>query len=263
MRKLIQIGSMVMAGLLTMQVQAASLTAGRNTKSAQVTYVTLGVASNTIIYAGAMVAVTNIGNVGYAINAIDSAGMTVLGCANQTVNNLSGASGAGANGALTIPVKVGTFYWDLSDTATYSNKASIGQVAYVVDNHSVSVSGGGLTGNLIAGIVKDYDAVNNLIAVDTYSVGAAGASTPSSLTVSGAATVGSLSCGGAAGITGAATLSSTLAVTGASTLTGALTVGGAISCANGTVTLLNIPTSANGLTTGMLWSNSGVLTLKP
>lgn len=223
---------MVLLLICCIGAYAAALTAGRNTKSAQVNYVTIGVKTNTLIYAGAMVAVTNISNVGYAVNASDIGGITVLGCADETVDNRTGASGAGDSGALSIRVKIGTFYWDLADAVTYSNRASIGKIAYVTDNHTVNIAGGGA--NMIAGIVKDYDRVTGQIAVDVGNMAAAQSSAPASLAVTGAATVGdTLAVASTLGVsgtttlvalhtTGAITADTTLGVTGKTTLTGGL-----------------------------------------
>jgi len=179
-------------------VFASALSGGRDTQSATVNYISVGVATNTCIYQGEMVAVNSSG---YLVAASDAASITVVGCANVYENNLTGAYGAGDNGAKVCQVKCGTFYWAQNDTSASSNKTAIGQFAYVVDNQTVSVGGiavGGASLNhyVVAGIVVDEDPVSGQLAVQTGNFPAVGAGTPSTLAVVGAATVGtSLSVG--------------------------------------------------------------------
>ena len=248
----------VMLVLFAASAFAGALTAARDTKSAVVNRVSVGVYTNTTIYQGGMIALNSSG---YAVEASDAASIQVIGEAAYTVDNTTIAgTQSGASGAKNVIVNCGqAFYWDLSDAVAYSNKLSIGQLCYVADDHTVSVSGSGLSHNAIAGAVADWDSVAGKIAVvpPASAVTISGAGAFSSITVTNAATVGSLSDSGTLAVTGAATLSSTLAVTGATTLRGAASI------TNGTVTISNLPTSTNGLTSGRVWANSNVLTVFP
>lgn len=242
----------VMLVLFAASAFAGALTAARDTKSAVVNRVSVGVYTNTMIYQGGMIALNSSG---YAVEASDAASIQVIGEAAYTVDNTTIAgTQSGASGAKNVIVNCGqAFYWDLSDAVAYSNKSSIGQLCYVADDHTVSVSGSGLSHNAIAGAVADWDSVAGKIAVvpPASAVTISGAGAFSSITVTNAATVGSLSDSG------------TLAVTGAATLSGATTLRGATSITNGTVTISNLPTSTNGLTSGRVWANSNVLTVFP
>ena len=86
----------------------------------------------------------------------------------------------------------GVFRWVNGDTFT---DADIGDLAFVEDDQTVQKAAAA-SADIIAGVVLDVDSSG--VWVDTYDIGAQGASAPSSLAVSGNATVG-----GTLGVTGA------------------------------------------------------------
>jgi hypothetical protein len=177
----------VMGMVLCGVAYGAALTAERDTYQRPNQYTSLTVASNSIIYAGALVCVNSSG---LAVPAADSAGFAVVGRAEATVDN----RGVLYVATKTIKVARGTFRWANGDVIAV---ADIGKIVYVTDDQTVSKTGGGQ--NIIAGSVVDVDAGG--VWVDTAKVGPIGAATPSSLAVSGAATVGTT-----LGVTGVATL---------------------------------------------------------
>jgi hypothetical protein len=197
-----------------------ALTAPRDTRGALVNRVSVPVYANTTIYQGGMIAL-NSG--GYAVEASDAASIAVIGRAAFTVDNttITGTQ-SGASGAKNVIVDCGqSFYWNLTDTSTYSNKISIGQLAYVVDDHTVSVSGSGLSHNAIAGVVADWDSVISQIAVTppASAVAVSGVGAFSSATVTNALTAGSTAVSGLSALTtvtasGTIVGSSTIAATG-------------------------------------------------
>ena len=220
------------------QVHATALTAARNTPARSGDKINLGVASNVIIYAGSLVCVNSSGK---AVPAADASGNAVVGRAGATIDNRTAVYSASA----TIDVDQGIFLWVNGDAIV---DADIGKLVYVTDDQTVNKTGGGQ--NIIAGTVVKVQADG--VWIDTAKVGPSGAAAPLSLAVTGAATVGT-------------TLAASGLVTANAGLTasGAIQLKGAITGTNGVITLTNIPTSTNGLTTGMVWANSGVLTLKP
>ena len=188
------LGFLIAAGL----AQAAPLSAERNTGMGVGNQIVLSVYTNVHIYAGAMLAVNSSG---YAIPAANASGNVTVGRAEKTVDNT-----AGATGAYNILGRSGAFYWD--GDASVLTKAAIGQIAYVVDDHTVSITNSG-SYKIIAGIIQDYDSVKSQVLVDTHNFAAAGASAPTTLAVSGAATVGT-----SLGVGTSMTVGSTLGVTG-------------------------------------------------
>lgn len=134
---------------------AAALTAERDTKAKSNNRITIGVKTNTTIYAGAMVSVDS---TGYAIPAADTTNTVVLGRAAKTV-----ISGAGvASGTLKIDVEQGCF-WYASDAGTKS-KYKISSNLYIVDDQTVSATNSG-SNAIIAGPMVDYDSVLGQVAV--------------------------------------------------------------------------------------------------
>lgn len=177
-------------------VYAAALTAARDTPERTGVDVVIGMASNKVIYAGAMVAIDA---TGYALPAADATGLKVVGRAAHTVDN----SGTAGNGAKSIIVRRGVFRWANGDTFT---RADVGTLAYVGDDATVKKAAS-LTHDICAGVIVDVDADG--VWVDTYTLGS-----------QGSATVVNITATGNAAVTGNATIGGTLAVTGATTLTG-------------------------------------------
>jgi len=180
---------LIAAAWFVPSVLATALTAARDTPARTGNFVSIGVYTNTRIFAGAMVAInTN----GYAVAAADSSGLNVIGMATETVDNRVNAEGAGDSGTLSVTVARGVFRWVNGDTFT---DADIGDLAFVEDDQTVQKAAAA-SADIIAGVVLDVDSSG--VWVDTYDIGAQGASAPSSLAVSGNATVG-----GTLGVTGA------------------------------------------------------------
>lgn len=196
MKKVLMV-SMVTAAVVGIcgVANAAALSAERDTPQRLNQYTALTVASNSIIYAGALVCVNSSG---LAVPAADSSGYAVVGRAETTVDN----RGVLYSATKTIRVARGTFRWANGDVIV---AADIGKLVYVTNDQTVNKTGGGQ--NIIAGTVVDVDEVG--VWVDTAKVGPVGAATPSSLAVSGTATVGSTLA-----VTGAITGSSTVSATG-------------------------------------------------
>jgi hypothetical protein len=195
---------LAIAGWMAVPAMAA-LTAERDTPERAGQLVAVGVASNTVIYAGAMVAVSA---AGYAVPASDTAGLKVLGRAESTVNN----SGTAGDGAQTIVVRRGVFRWTNGDTFT---RADVGTLAFVEDDAQVQKAASA-TYDIIAGLIVAVDADG--VWVDTYSLPAAGNSTVVNLVATGTAAVtGNATVGGTLGVTGNTTIgSSKVVITAAS-----------------------------------------------
>jgi hypothetical protein len=127
----------------------SATTDDRNTQSRGTSQVNLGVAANTTIPAGVMVAINASG---YALNGADAASLTLIGCALERAANTATGN---ADGDVAIEVATDCRLWanDDGDPVTI---AHIGQRCYVLDNQTVSISGG--TYSVIAGIVHDVTA---------------------------------------------------------------------------------------------------------
>lgn len=179
----------VMLMITGLDVRATELTAARDTAQRDGSRVSIGMASNTTIYAGAMVAINTSG---YAVPASDTAGYLVVGRAEETVDN----SGTAGDGALNIEVRRGVFRWANGDTFTI---ADVGALAYVKDDATVQKAASA-THNVVAGLIIDVDSEG--VWVDTYAIGGQGAASLTTLDTTGAASIGT-----------------TLAVTGVATFT--------------------------------------------
>ena len=212
--------SYVLAGLLFGSVAfGAALSANRSTPSADINRVEVGVYTNVHIYAGAIVAVNASG---YAVPAADASGYNVIGRSAGEYDNEGGATDA-----LEAKIDVGTFRWanagDVSDV-------NLGDIAYVVDDQTVSAATNGTYG-VIAGVIRMVDSEG--VWVDTRQNKWVAISTSSTFAVSGNATVG-----GTLGVTGNTTLGGTLALTGVGTFAArpVLTLGASITT-NGYLTV--------------------------
>lgn len=99
------------------------------------------------IYGGTLVALDASG---YAIPAKKAADLTVIGRAEETVDNSSGTAGA-----MTITVKRGVFKWDNDSAASNKIKAAhLMKPCYVLDECTVTSSE---TGSSVAGKVISVD----------------------------------------------------------------------------------------------------------
>lgn len=86
---------------------------------------------------------------GYIVNASDTASLIVVGVGAEEVDN-----SAGSAGDLTCVAERGTFKF-ANDSGTAVTEANINSVCYVLDN--VTVSGSGGSNDIIAGIVRKVD----------------------------------------------------------------------------------------------------------
>jgi hypothetical protein len=129
-------------------------------------------AAATIIYAGTMVALNAAGN---SVPAADAANLRVVGRAEETVDNASGAAGDQS-----ISVKEGVFKFANSATNAV-DPDDRGKTCFVEDDNTVSEVGG--TNSVKAGRVVDVD--SDGVWVDTR-VGAASV-VPVADTITGAA----------------------------------------------------------------------------
>ncbi len=122
----------------------AAATADINTPERAGEVVNLPVAASTKIYAGTMVAIDASGN---AKPAADTAGLTVIGRAEEFIDNSSGAAGD-----LTINVKRGVFKYNNSGTNAVDadDKA---KVCYIEDDNTVQEAIG--TNAIVAGLVLE------------------------------------------------------------------------------------------------------------
>jgi hypothetical protein len=196
------IGLMVMAAM-AWTVYGAPATAAVDTPKKAGILAQFGVATNTRIWAGTMVCLNSSG---YAVPAEDTSGYIVVGRAAKTVDNRTGQTDAGDNGALTIDVERGVFGWT---GRGISSDTAVGTICYVSDDNSVTNGAG--SNAIIAGTVVDYS--DSKVWVDTFNISrTAGSFT--TLSASGAATLSSTLA-----VTGNTTVGGTLGVTGVATLT--------------------------------------------
>ena len=115
--------------------------ADRNTPWKDGEIIVLPVAGSTTIEAGHMVAVNASG---YAVPAADTAGLTVIGMADEAVDNSGGAAGD-----LHINVRRKKVFGFENDSASPVETAALGKDVYVKDSITVSSSGG--TNSIVAG----------------------------------------------------------------------------------------------------------------
>jgi hypothetical protein len=221
-------------------VFAGALTASRDTPARTGVDVAIGVASNTVIYSGSLVAINTSG---YAVPASDTASYKVVGRAQATVDN----SGTAGNGALSVNVRRGVFLWANGDSFTI---ADVGNLAYVEDDQTVQKAASA-THDVVAGIIIDVD--TDGVWVDSYAIGSQGAAALTTLTTTGNAAVG-----GTLAVTGNTTLGGTLGVTGNGTVGGTLGVTGASTSASHASTGL-VKGGTLGISTGVLSRVAGTL----
>lgn len=107
------------------------------------------VAASVKIYEGAMVML----DAGYAKPAAAAVGKVILGRAEKTVDNTSGAAGD-----LTVPVRRGCFKWDNSLSGDAIAQAQVGTICYAVDDATVaktSNSGARSVAGIVVGVETD------------------------------------------------------------------------------------------------------------
>jgi hypothetical protein len=104
------------------------------------------VAASTSILNGTQVALNSSG---YLVPVTGVPGLVVLGRANQTVDNSTGA-----NGALNCEVEEGVFLWENSASTQAIARAQIGDICYGVDNQTVAKTSASETLS-VAGVIQD------------------------------------------------------------------------------------------------------------
>jgi len=125
----------------------AAATAQINTPERQGKVTAYPLAAATTIFAGTLVALDSSGN---AVPASDTAGLRVVGLAQETVDNSAGLAGAHS-----VATKVGVF--QLNNSATDAVDANDkGKICFVEDDNTVSETGG--THKVKAGRVLDIAA---------------------------------------------------------------------------------------------------------
>lgn len=126
-----------------------SLAADRNTPSQDAHVISVPVAAGVVIFAGALVAASA---TGYATPGATATTLTYLGRAEQYVSNAGGAAGA----VIVLVRRKDAFYFANSATDPVT-QASLGKVAYIVDDQTVSATNGNNTQSA-AGVVVGLDA---------------------------------------------------------------------------------------------------------
>lgn len=134
MKKAFRIGTLVTVLALIGSISyGAALTSNRDTKRRSGIEINVGVATNTRVFAGSMVAVNSSG---FIVPASDASAIKVIGRAALERNNLVGATDAGDNGAFTVDIRIGIFAW--GNASTVLTDEDIGRIVYVLDDNSVT-----------------------------------------------------------------------------------------------------------------------------
>ena len=115
--------------------------ADRNTAYRNVELIGFAVKASTSLDAGKMVAIDS---TGYAVAAADAASLMVVGMADESVDNSTGA-----NGAKTVMVRRGKAFLFANDATHPVAQAHMGEVVYVKDAATVDSNGG--TYKVVAG----------------------------------------------------------------------------------------------------------------
>ena len=120
-----------------------ALAKDRNTKMRDGVMFRFPVAADAVIFAGAMAALEG----GYLVPASDTADLTVVGRAEEHVDNAGGA-----DGAQDCTIRRGVFGWKPS-AANAPTASNIGDPAYVEDDETVSAVAG--ANSIVAGTIRD------------------------------------------------------------------------------------------------------------
>ncbi len=132
----------------------AALTADRDTPHKyKERKVDMSVKGSTKIYMGAIVC-AEAG--GYAVPGSDTAALTVMGRAEEQVDNTTGA-----DGAKVIPVAKGVFKYANAGTITIAN---VGDNATVVDDQTVGLAAG-TTNDVVAGRIEQVESDGVWVAI--------------------------------------------------------------------------------------------------
>lgn len=126
----------------------AALTKDRITKAKFIgRTLTLKVAAEAVIHSGAIVALNA---TGWAVPAAATADFTVIGIAQEAVDNTGGS-----NGDKTVRVQKGSFQVDNDGTNAVA-QAHVGKNCFIADDQTVDSDGG--VNNIVAGVVDSFDA---------------------------------------------------------------------------------------------------------
>lgn len=107
------------------------------------------IAASTLIYAGALI-MRNAA--GYIVKGQTATSLVAVGRAEERVDN-----SAGANGALNVTYRPGTYHFANSAAADLITFAEIGDICFVVDDQTVAKTDGSSTRSK-AGYIDDVDA---------------------------------------------------------------------------------------------------------
>ena len=135
-----------------------------NTPSRAGEAIQVPIAAATLIYAGTLVALDADGR---AVPAADTAGLRVIGRAEATVDNSTGAAGA-----LSIDIQRGVFRF-ANSTGSAVVAATVGKIAFVEDNQTValasthSVKAGRVIAVTDAGVFVDTTEAQDVPSADT------------------------------------------------------------------------------------------------
>lgn len=135
---------------------------------------------------------------GYAINAVESALYTVIGCSAEQADNSSGSSGD-----INVQSEIGRAFWFANDTGSPVLISHRGGLCYVKNNQTVRASGGSYDNP--AGIVLDVDTTKGVLVYIPWSL------------VASATVITDLAVGRDIAVTRNATVGGTLGVTGVAT----------------------------------------------
>jgi hypothetical protein len=125
------------------------LTEGRLTPRRSGEEVTHPVAANTVIFAGAQVALLTAS--GFAVPAGTPNSGAAVGVAQDTADNTGGV-----DGAINVDARKGAFRFDNSAAADQITRTSIGSNCYIVDDHTVAKTDNS-GARKVAGLVVDVD----------------------------------------------------------------------------------------------------------
>jgi hypothetical protein len=125
----------------------AALSAERNTKSKPGELMQFYVAAGVKIYKGALVVLDG----GCAKPGMTGTGLKAVGMARETVDNTYGQAAD-----KTVVVQPGIFQWDNSSGDDEISASEVGEVCYVVDDHTVAKTDGDSTRSP-AGVVVAVD----------------------------------------------------------------------------------------------------------
>ncbi len=138
----------------------AALTKDRNTLNKELgRSILVPVAATTQIFAGAMVARNA---TGFAVPAADTAGLKVVGVADEGVDN-----DPGADGDLSIIVRKGVF--GFTTLGTVIDQADMGNEVFVSDDNNLEKTGG-VSNNIRAGTLDAIEGSQFYIKIDEHAV---------------------------------------------------------------------------------------------